>query len=85
MQSHRPQQFLNLFEFLVDDAQLIDTSGQLMERYNLLPNDALILSTCKYHAIQHVAGYDITDFESVCKEENMILISSILELKTVFV
>ena len=46
MHLHQPQQFLRLFDFLNDDANFVDASAQLMERYNLLPNDALILANC---------------------------------------
>ena len=40
MQLHKPQEFLHLFDFLVDDATFVDTAASLMVRYNLLPNDA---------------------------------------------
>ena len=84
MQLHQPQQFLNLFDFLNDNVNLIDASANLMERYNLLPNDALIIANCQQHGIQHIASYDITDLEPVCKGENMTLISSIIDLQAAF-
>ena len=84
MHLHQPQQFLRLFDFLIDDANFVDASAQLMQRYNLLPNDALILSNCHHHGIQHIASYDISDLEPACKGENMILISSIADLQVVF-
>ncbi len=84
MQFHQPQQFLNLFDFLMDDAHFVDASANLMERYNLLPNDALIIANCQKHAIKHIASYDITDLEPVCKVENMVLISSVVDVQVSF-
>ena len=81
MHLHQPQQFLRIFDFLIDDFNFIDASANLMERYNLLPNDALIIANCHHHGIQYIASYDINDLEPVCKGENMILISSIADLQ----
>ena len=81
MQLHQPHEFLRLFNFLPDDVAFIETSAQLMQRYNLLPNDALIISSCQHHAIIHIASYDVSDIAPVCKAENMILISSITDLQ----
>ena len=36
----------------------------LMEKYKLLPNDALIVATCKHHEINKIATFD-SDFERV--------------------
>ena len=36
----------------------------LMEKYKLLPNDALIVATCKHHGINKIATFD-SDFERV--------------------
>ena len=84
MQLHKPQEFLHLFDFLVDDATFVDTAASLMARYNLLPNDALIITNCQHHDIYHIASYDINDLAPLCKGENMVLISSIADLNTGF-
>jgi uncharacterized protein len=85
MRQHQPQKFLQLFNFLADDTLFIDATAQLMEKYNLLPNDALIIANCQYHNIQHIASYDINDLTPVCKSENMVLISSVQDFKTAFI
>lgn len=33
------------------NAEIAETALEFMKRYNLLPNDALILATCKHHKI----------------------------------
>lgn len=53
-----------------------------MQKYNLLPNDALILATCKIHQIPQVASFDTKDFEKACKGEGIKLIQSIDDLFT---
>ena len=44
----------------------------------LLPNDALILATCKLNGITHLVSDDV-DFTTPCKKEDIKLISSINE------
>ncbi len=44
-----------------------DEAFELMNKFNLLPNDALILATCKFNDIGFLATYD-TDFEIPCKK-----------------
>lgn len=46
---------------------------QYMSKYNLLPNDAIILATCKMHNITRLASHD-TDFIIPCKEEGIELL-----------
>ncbi len=45
----------------------------LMATYNLLPNDAIILATCKIHNITKLASHD-TDFIIPCKAEGIELL-----------
>lgn len=47
----------------------------LMTKYNLLPNDAIILATCKLHQTA-LASHD-SDFIIPCEEENIELIRDI--------
>jgi len=39
-------------------------AGDLIRKYGLLPNDALIAATCKYHGITRIATFD-DDFRRV--------------------
>jgi predicted nucleic acid-binding protein len=50
-----------------------------MEKYNLLPNDALIMATCKLSNIDWIASYD-GDFESICRDEGIQLIRSVSDI-----
>ena len=50
-----------------------------MEQYNLLPNDAIILATCKLNDIPQLASYD-ADFDAACRDEGIRLIKSISDL-----
>ncbi len=54
----------------------------MIEKHNLKPNDAIILSTCKYYGISYLISLD-SDFEKPCKEEGIKLISSSGKLKEV--
>jgi uncharacterized protein len=84
MHDNQPQQFLQLFNFLSDDATFVETTAHLMEKHNLLPNDALIIANCQHHNVTHIASYDINDMTPVCKSENMVLISTVQDFKTAF-
>lgn len=77
-----PDTLLNLFTFLPDNSQTVSLYIDLMTKYNLLPNDALILSACILHRIPYLASYDLTDFEKACDGENIMLISNISALTT---
>jgi predicted nucleic acid-binding protein len=64
---------LRLFHFVANDASLIKMVPDLMQRYNILPNDAIILATCKLHGITQLASHD-SDFIIPCKEEGIELL-----------
>lgn len=49
---------------------------QYMSTYNLLPNDALILATCKLNNIDMLASFD-SDFKTACKNEKIKFIDNI--------
>ncbi|TLU97874.1 type II toxin-antitoxin system VapC family toxin [Dyadobacter luticola] len=72
----RPQSFLSIFTVLENGNEVIPVYLRMMESYNLLPNDALILATCKLHNIKMLASHDATDFETACSAENLILIQT---------
>ena len=47
----------------VGDA-IFDISKEIMKKYRLLPNDALIAATCKHYGIRKIATFD-DDFKRV--------------------
>jgi uncharacterized protein len=70
-----PTAFLSQFDWLQDSADLFRPAIGIMEKYNLLPNDALIVSSCIAHDIEFLASYD-SDFTEVCEKEGIQLIES---------
>ena len=66
---------LEEFHFLPSSRNFLLKVPQLMSDYNLLPNDAIILATCKLHEIK-LASHD-SDFIIPCKSENIELIREI--------
>lgn len=71
--------FLSLFSILPSDNAIIPVYLSFMQQYNLLPNDALILASCKIHGIPALASYD-PDFEGACAAENIRLVRQIEDL-----
>jgi len=45
-----------------------------MIKYNLLPNDALILSTVKHFGISLLASFDEKDYTNPCRKEKIKLV-----------
>ena len=43
---------------------IFEIAKEVIEKYRLLPNDALITATCKHHGITKIATFD-PDFERV--------------------
>ncbi|WP_457643833.1 type II toxin-antitoxin system VapC family toxin [Persephonella sp.] len=68
-------ELLTLSDLLMVNMEILKTSINFMKKYNLLSNDAIILSTCKYYKIELLASLD-RDFESILPQENMILVNS---------
>ncbi len=66
---------LKAFKNLPIVEEIEDDMLRLMENYNLKPNDALILATCKYYQIPYLVSLD-TDFEEPCKGEGITLINT---------
>lgn len=64
---------MQLFHFISTDETLIDIVPVYMATYNLLPNDAIILATCKIHNIIQLASHD-SDFIIPCKAEGIELL-----------
>ncbi|MEO6837925.1 MAG: PIN domain-containing protein [Ginsengibacter sp.] len=66
---------IKIFNFISPNEKILIGVPQLMSDYNLLPNDAIILATCKLHEMK-LASHD-SDFIIPCKSENIELISDI--------
>lgn len=64
---------IHLFHFLQTDNSLYNLVPHFMSKYNLLPNDAIILATCKMHNITRLASHD-TDFIIPCQREGIELL-----------
>jgi len=68
-------EFITSFDILTIDEKVTLLALELIQKYNLKPNDALILSTCKYYKIKYLLSLD-TDFEKPCEKEKIKLINS---------
>jgi predicted nucleic acid-binding protein len=66
---------LNNFILLPSDQNFRKQVPVLMAKYNLLPNDAIILATCKLHGTK-LASHD-SDFIIPCQSENIDLINEL--------
>ncbi len=64
---------LQRFSFLSNNDVLFTLVPNYMSTYNLLPNDAIILATCKIHHITQLASHD-SDFIFSCKQEGIELL-----------
>lgn len=72
----RPLSFLN------DSDKITPLAFQNMKKYNLLPNDALILSLCSLHRVPYLASFD-SDFRGACFQENIILVQSMEDVANI--
>ncbi|QKZ15538.1 type II toxin-antitoxin system VapC family toxin [Spirosoma sp. KUDC1026] len=79
IRDHNPVNWLKSITYLELDNSIITEYLRLMQRYNLLPNDALILATCKLHGVTYLASYD-NDFGPACAGEEIKLIQQIDDL-----
>lgn len=61
---------LNDFTLLETNTSLSFLVPHLMSKYNLLPNDAIILATCKINGITKLASHD-KDYIIPCQQEGI--------------
>ena len=66
-------------EFLELNRNTVSLANNFMIKYGLLPNDALILATCKICGIGSLASLD-EDFKKPCESEEIHLVSSLQDL-----
>lgn len=73
LSKHDTTTFLSGFQLLpiLDDA--LPLAIDFMKKHNLLPNDAIILASCKLLSVKIVASYD-SDFFKACAAEGIRLI-----------
>lgn len=57
-------ELLALFSILDINAEIVNHSKNMIEKYQLLPNDALIAATCDFYGIEKIATFD-DDFKRV--------------------
>ncbi len=74
LSEHDTLLFLSYFTLLDTPKEAIALGLSFMRTYNLLPNDALILATCKLQNIVVFASLD-SDFTMACHSENIRLIN----------
>ena len=66
----------DVLNFLVVNKDVISIANDFIKEYGLLPNDALILATCKYYKIECLATLDVEDFKEPCIREGIVLVSN---------
>jgi len=74
--------FLSNFIKLSLNESIEQMAINYMETYNLKPNDALVLATCKHYNIPYLLSLD-EDFKEACEKESLTLIDSVEKLKRV--
>ncbi|MFN0216521.1 MAG: type II toxin-antitoxin system VapC family toxin [Saprospiraceae bacterium] len=79
LESHETASFLSGFQLLPIPDAAIGESIIMMRKHNLLPNDAIILASCKLQNVVILGSHD-SDFTFACKAEGIRLISIISDL-----
>ena len=69
-------ELIRFCHFIGNNKRLYQLVPSFMAKYNLLPNDAIILATCKLHGIPNLVSHD-SDFEEPCKAEGIILLREV--------
>lgn len=76
LQKYEPFRFISSMNILNIDFAVIKLSYDLMKKYNLLPNDSIIIACCRHYRIPTLISYD-SGFESVCVSEKIKLINTV--------
>ncbi len=74
---------LRLTKFLEVNENVIALANDYIIKYGLLPNDALVLATCKFYEVDCLVSLDEEDFREPCEKENIRLISDIKVLNKI--
>lgn len=76
---HDTEEFLSGFQILPIPDTAMPLAIDFMKKHNLLPNDAIILASCKILQVQVLASHD-SDFSKACEVEGIQLITKITDL-----
>jgi len=76
LNKHETKLLLSRFEYINIPKLAMLQSIDFMKNYNLLPNDALIIATCKIENISVLDSYD-SDFTKACLKEGIKLIAKV--------
>ncbi len=77
---HDTKTFLSGFQILPIPNAAIPLAIDFMQKHNLLPNDSIILASCKLQEVTVLASYD-SDFHKACLAEGIQLISRIADFQ----
>lgn len=77
---HNPIDMLPGIQFLDHTAEISKLTIDFSKQFNLLPNDAMILATCKSHDLKYLATFD-SDFEAPCKSLGIRIFNDETDLK----
>lgn len=76
---HDTETFLSGFRILPIPDAALSMAVVFMKKHNLLPNDAIILASCKIQDVRVLASHD-SDFLNACTAEDIQLITKISDL-----
>ena len=79
LEPHDTASFLSGFQVLPIPDAAVEECIAMMCKHNLLPNDAIILTSCKLQNVAVLASHD-SDFKNACQAEGIRLISSVSDL-----
>jgi len=74
---------IDYFNLLETNKGIVEMAIKFVDRYELKPNDAIILASCKYYHIENLITLD-SDFEIPCCQEGIYLIDTIEKLLLIF-
>ncbi|CAB49719.1 type II toxin-antitoxin system VapC family toxin [Pyrococcus abyssi] len=73
-------ELLGMFKFLETNEFVFSIAKRLIDKYGLLPNDALILATAIFYRCDYLIALD-SDYKEPCEAEKIRLISTKEELE----
>jgi predicted nucleic acid-binding protein len=79
LSKHDTKLFLSNFEVLPIPDMALPLAVDFMSTYNMLPNDAIILASCKLQNVDMLASHD-KDFTAACIAEGIKLIANFTDL-----
>ncbi|MEI6407960.1 MAG: type II toxin-antitoxin system VapC family toxin [Bacteroidota bacterium] len=79
LSQHDTKTFLSSFQILPIPDAALPLAIDFMQKHNLLPNDAIILASCKLQNVKVLASHD-SDFLKACTAEGIQLIRKVSDL-----